>query len=49
MTQETPESISSAKTESSKPWTATVTLGQRLVKELGLENGVDTLGRWMAH
>jgi hypothetical protein len=49
MTQETPESTSSAKTESSKPWTATVTLGQRLVKELGLENGVDTLGRWMAH
>jgi hypothetical protein len=35
--------------ESSKPWTATVTLGQRLVKELGLDDGVDTLGRWMAH
>lgn len=26
-----------------------MTLGQRLVKELGLEDGVDTLGRWMAH
>jgi hypothetical protein len=26
-----------------------VTLGQRLVKELGLDDGVDTLGRWMAH
>ena len=49
MTQENPESISSAKTESSKPWTAILTLGQRLVKELGLEDGVDTLGRWMAH
>ena len=35
--------------EFSKPWTATVTLGQRLVKELGLDDGVDTLGRWMAH
>lgn len=35
--------------EPSKPWTATVTLGQRIVKELGLDNSVDTLGRWMAH
>jgi hypothetical protein len=35
--------------ESLKPWTATVILGQRLVKELGLDDGVDTLGRWMAH
>jgi hypothetical protein len=26
-----------------------VTLGQRIVRELGLENSVDTLGRWLAH
>lgn len=24
-------------------------LGQHLVRELGLENGVDTLGRWLSH
>jgi hypothetical protein len=24
-------------------------LGRHLVRELGLEDGVDTLGRWMAH
>lgn len=24
-------------------------LGQRIVRELGLEDGTDTLGRWMAH
>jgi hypothetical protein len=35
--------------EPSKPWTATLILGQRLVKELGLDDSVDTLGRWMAH
>jgi hypothetical protein len=35
--------------ESLKPWTATVILGQRLVKKLGLDDSVDTLGRWMAH
>ncbi len=26
-----------------------ISLGKRLVEELGLEPGVDTLGRWMAH
>jgi len=26
-----------------------VTLGKRIVKELDLEDSVDTLGRWMAH
>jgi chorismate-pyruvate lyase len=26
-----------------------VTLGKRIVQELGLDNSVDTLGRWMAH
>jgi hypothetical protein len=48
-TQENPESTSSDKMASSKPWTATVTLGQRIVRELGLDDGVNTLGRWMAH
>ncbi len=28
---------------------ATLELGKRLVKELGLDQSVDTLGRWMAH
>lgn len=28
---------------------ALLELGKRLVAELGLEDGVDTLGRWMAH
>jgi len=27
----------------------TLALGRRLVEELGLENSVDTLGRWIAH
>lgn len=30
-------------------FTDTIKLGEKLVKELTLEDGVDTLGRWMAH
>jgi len=35
--------------EPSKPPKDVLGLGQHLVRELGLEDGVDTLGRWMAH
>jgi predicted Zn-dependent protease with MMP-like domain len=35
--------------DSSKPWMTAVRLGQQIVEELGLEDSVDTLGRWMAH
>lgn len=33
----------------SKRCKATLDLGKRLIKELGLDQSVDTLGRWMAH
>lgn len=35
--------------EKSKHYNEVVALGRLLVKELGLEKSVDTLGRWMAH
>ena len=40
---------SSEKMELSKPPKDVLGLGQHLVRELDFENGVDTLGRWMAH
>lgn len=49
MTLDRQPSTFSDETESSKPWTSVVTLGKRIVKELDLEDSVDTLGRWMAH
>ena len=35
--------------EPSKLPTDVLALGQQLVSEMGLENSVDTLGRWIAH
>lgn len=35
--------------ENSETQKKVIELGKLLVKELGLENSVDTLGRWMAH
>jgi hypothetical protein len=32
-----------------KPWSDVVTLGKTIVRDLGLEESNDTLGRWMAH
>lgn len=49
MTSEDPPSTSLEETDHSKPWPDVVRLGQRIVRELGLENTNDTLGRWMAH
>jgi len=43
------ESSSSAETAPSKPPKDVLELGQHLVRELGFEEGVDTLGRWMSH
>jgi hypothetical protein len=43
------ESSSSEQTEQSKPPKDVLELGRYLVRELGFENGVDTLGRWMSH
>ncbi len=42
-------STCSDETEPSKPWPTVVNLGQRIVRELGFADRVDTLGRWMAH
>lgn len=36
-------------TEPLKRSESVIALGKRLVEELGMEPGVDTLGRWMAH
>ena len=36
-------------TEPLKPWTVVTALGERIVRELGVEHSGDTLGRWMAH
>lgn len=36
-------------TEQSAHSKAVIALGKKLVAELGLDNSVDTLGRWMAH
>jgi hypothetical protein len=35
--------------DTSKPWSTTIALGQRILKELKLDRETDTLGRWMAH
>jgi hypothetical protein len=43
------ESTSSVKTEASSTPLDVLELGKYLVRELGLEPGVDTLGRWLAH
>ncbi|MGB7421821.1 MAG: hypothetical protein WA917_08100 [Comamonas sp.] len=45
----TTSSSSSVGTGASKLPTGVLELGQHLVKELKLQDGVDTLGRWMAH
>ncbi len=42
-------SSSSGEMEVSKPPKDVLPLGRHLVRELGFEEGVDTLGRWMAH
>src|SRR5258708_21381239 len=42
-------SLSSARTAPSKLPKDVLGLGQHLVHELKLDDGVDTLGRWMAH
>src|SRR5258705_8486803 len=49
MSSEPQESTSSAEVEDLKHWPAVSTLGARLVSELGLDDSVDTLGRWMSH
>jgi len=46
---DTTESSSSEETEPLKVPKDVLGLGRHLVRELGLEDGVDTLGRWMAH
>jgi hypothetical protein len=43
------ESTSSGGTESSKVPKDVLELGEHLVRELGLEDSTDTLGRWLAH
>ena len=43
------ESSSSGQMEQSKPPKDVLELGRYLVRELGFEDGVDTLGRWMSH
>jgi hypothetical protein len=43
------ESSSSEAMELSKPPKDVLELGRHLVRELGFEDGVDTLGRWMSH
>ena len=49
MTAEEQASTSSTPTVLSKPWPAVAKLGQRIVRELGITNDVDTLGRWISH
>jgi hypothetical protein len=49
MFQEKQKSTLSIPMEQSKHSESIIALGKRLVKELGMEPGVDTLGRWMAH
>jgi len=48
-TAQTTGSTSSKGMEQSIPFTVVVALGQKIVAELNLEPGVDTLARWMAH
>ena len=33
----------------SKPWSTTISLGQRILEELKLDHDMATLGRWLAH
>lgn len=47
--QPEPSSTSSEKTEPSARPDDVLALGRKLVRELGLEQSTDTLGRWMAH
>lgn len=49
MSQEKRRSISSTPREESNRSDGVIALGRRLVEELDMEPGVDTLGRWMAH
>jgi hypothetical protein len=49
MPQEKQKSTSSTPTGLLKRSENVISLGKRLVEELGLEPSVDTLGRWMAH
>jgi hypothetical protein len=49
MSEEKAESTCSELTDGSKPWPDVVRLGDHIVHRLGLEDSVDTLGRWMAH
>ena len=49
MSEEKAESTCSELTDGSKPWPDIVRLGDHIVHRLGLEDSVDTLGRWMAH
>jgi hypothetical protein len=43
------DSTCSSQTVLSEHFEATLELGRKLTKELGLDQSVDTLGRWMAH
>src|SRR5258705_10014373 len=43
------ESSSSVKTVRSKPPKNVLGLGRHLVRELNLDDGIDTLAKWMAH
>lgn len=47
--RQVPDYSSSSPTEVSAHCEATLKLGRKLTKELGLDKSVDTLGRWMAH
>src|SRR5438132_2522606 len=49
MSRRQPPSTSSAKRASSKPWSDVVALGDRIVRDLALDQSTDTVGRWMAH
>lgn len=49
MSQEKQKSTLSTPMEQLKASEDVISLGKRLVEELGMEPGVDTLGRWMAH
>ena len=41
--------LSSQRTENSEIQKKAINLGKSMVEELGLDPGVDTLARWMAH
>jgi hypothetical protein len=48
-TPERPESISSTQMGPSKQLADVIALGKKIEQELGIEDDVDTLGRWMIH